>query len=55
MTLAARLRAGPDPDLAHLPVSLDLREVSLAEGVRAALAIAVIAVSRAHEFQSVQE
>ena len=42
MSLAARLRAGPDPDLRHLPVSLDLRAVSLEEGVRAALAVAAL-------------
>lgn len=41
----ARLRlfqAGPDANLAHLPVSLDLRALSVAEGVRAALSMAVI-------------
>lgn len=36
------LRAGPDANLAHLPVSLDLRALSVAEGVRAALSVAVI-------------
>jgi len=36
------LRAGPDADLGHLPLSLDLRAVSIAEGVRAALAVAVV-------------
>ena len=36
------LRAGPDADLGHLPVSLDLRALSVAEGVRAALSVAVI-------------
>ena len=40
--LLTRLRAGPDADLSHFPVSLDLRAVSLAEGVRAALAVATI-------------
>ncbi|MBV8911934.1 MAG: FUSC family protein [Acetobacteraceae bacterium] len=43
MTLTpARLRAGPDPDLRHLPVSLDLNGISLAEGVRAALSVAAL-------------
>jgi len=37
-----RLRAGPDADLSHLPIALDLRAVNLAEGVRAALAVAVL-------------
>ena len=36
------LRAGPDADLGHLPLSLDFRAVSIAEGVRAALAVAVV-------------
>jgi len=36
------LRAGPDANLAHLPVSLDLRALSVAEGVRAALSVAVM-------------
>ncbi len=36
------LRAGPDADLSHLPVSLDLRALSVAEGMRAALSVAVI-------------
>lgn len=36
------LQAGPDANLAHLPVSLDLRALSVAEGVRAALSVAVI-------------
>ncbi len=36
------LRAGPDADLGHLPVSFDLRALSVAEGVRAALSVAVI-------------
>jgi len=42
VSLAARLRAGPDPDLEHLPVSLDLRAISAAEGLRAALAVAAL-------------
>ncbi len=42
MILPARLRAGPDADLSHLPVSLDLRALSLAEGVRAALSVAAL-------------
>lgn len=37
-------RAGPQADLSRLPVSLDLRAISLAEGVRAALAIAAVMV-----------
>ena len=36
------LRTGPDADLGHLPLSLDFRAVSIAEGVRAALAVAVV-------------
>lgn len=36
------LQAGPDANLARLPVSLDLRALSVAEGVRAALSVAVI-------------
>lgn len=36
--------AGPQADLSRLPVSLDLRAINLAEGVRAALAVAVIGV-----------
>ncbi len=36
------LRGGPDADLGHLPVSLDFHAVSIAEGVRAALAVAVV-------------
>ncbi len=36
------LHAGPDADLRHLPVRLDFRAVSLAEGVRAALAVAAV-------------
>lgn len=42
MSLADRLRAGPDPDLRHLPISLDLRAVSISEGLRAALAVAAL-------------
>ncbi len=42
MRVRVRLRSGPDADLQHLPVSLDLRALSLAEGVRAALAVAVL-------------
>jgi len=42
------LQAGPDADLGHLPVSLDLRALSIAEGVRAALSVAVIVA--AHEW-----
>ncbi len=42
MTRPRLLRAGPDADLGHLPVSLDLRALSVAEGVRAALSVAVI-------------
>lgn len=37
-----RWRAGPQADLSRLPVALDLRAVSRAEGVRAALAIALV-------------
>jgi uncharacterized membrane protein YccC len=33
---------GRAPDLARLPISLDLRQLSIAEGVRAALSVAVI-------------
>ena len=33
-------RAGPEADLSRLPVSLDLRAISLQEGLRAALAVA---------------
>ncbi len=36
------LRAGPDADLGHLPVSLDLRALSVAEGARAALSVAIL-------------
>lgn len=35
-------RRGPDPDLSRLPVSLDLRALSLAEGLRAALSVAAL-------------
>ncbi len=35
-------RAGPQADLSRLPVSLDLRAISLAEGIRAALAVAAV-------------
>ena len=42
MSLADRLRAGPDADLRHLPISLDLRAVSIGEGLRAALAVAAL-------------
>lgn len=42
MRLPGRWRAGPVADLSRLPVSLDLRAVSRAEGVRAALAIALV-------------
>ncbi len=42
MTRPRLLQAGPDANLAHLPVSLDLRALSVAEGVRAALSVAVI-------------
>ena len=35
-------RAGPEADLSRLPVSLNLRAISLAEGTRAALAVAAI-------------
>lgn len=40
--LPARWRRGPDADLGHLPISLDLRALSIAEGVRAALSVAVL-------------
>lgn len=42
MSLADRLRGGPDPDLKHLPLGLDLRAVSIGEGLRAALAVAAL-------------
>ena len=42
MSISARLKAGPDADLRHLPVALDLRGLSLAEGVRAALAVTAL-------------
>ena len=41
-TLPVWLRSGPDADLGHLPIQLDFRAVSIAEGVRAALAVAVV-------------
>ena len=41
-TLPGRWRRGPDADLSRLPVSLDLRALSIAEGVRAALSVAVL-------------
>ena len=37
-----RLSALPGADLSRLPIALDLRAISIAEGVRAALAVAVI-------------
>ncbi len=40
--IPARWRRGPDADLGHLPISLDLRALSIAEGVRAALSVAVL-------------
>ena len=40
--MPSRWRRGPDADLGHLPISLDLRALSIAEGVRAALAVAVL-------------
>jgi len=42
LTRPRLLQAGPDANLAHLPVCLDLRALSVAEGVRAALSVAVI-------------
>jgi len=36
------LNTGPEADLSRLPISLDLRAISVAEGVRAALAVAAI-------------
>jgi len=38
---------GRAPDLARLPISLDLRQLSIAEGVRAALSVAVIMAASA--------
>ena len=38
----SRWRRGPDADLSRMPVSLDLRALSVAEGVRAALSVAVL-------------
>jgi hypothetical protein len=40
--LARLTRAGPSADLGRLPLTLNLRAVSIAEGVRAALSVAVI-------------
>ncbi len=40
--MPSRWRRGPDADLGHLPISLDLRALSIAEGVRAALSVAVL-------------
>ena len=40
--IPSRWRRGPDADLGHLPISLDLRALSIAEGVRAALSVAVL-------------
>ncbi len=40
--LARLLRPGPSGDLGKLPIVLNLRAVSIAEGVRAALSVAVI-------------
>ena len=37
-----RWRAGPQPDLSALPISLDLRAISIEEGLRAALAVAAV-------------
>ena len=34
------------PDLGRLPISLDLRAISIAEGIRAALSVAVIIALR---------
>ena len=39
-----RWRAGPEADLSRLPVSLDLRAISVQEGLRAALAVAATMV-----------
>ncbi len=39
---AGAWQAGPQADLSRLPVSIDLRGISVAEGVRAALAIAAV-------------
>ncbi len=36
------LATTPEADLARLPIAVDLRAISLAEGVRAALSVAVI-------------
>jgi len=40
--VSGRWRRGPDANLGRLPVSLDLRALSIAEGVRAALSVAVL-------------
>ncbi len=40
--MPSRWRRGPDADLGHLPLSLDLRALSIAEGIRAALSVAVL-------------
>jgi len=40
--MPSRWRRGPDADLGHLPISLDLRALSIAEGIRAALSVAVL-------------
>ena len=40
--LPGLLQAGPNADLSRLPVSLNLRALSIAEGVRAALAVAAL-------------
>ncbi len=40
--MSSRWRRGPDADLGHLPISLDLRALSIAEGIRAALSVAVL-------------
>ncbi|HME21225.1 MAG TPA: FUSC family protein [Acetobacteraceae bacterium] len=44
------------PDLARLPIGLNLRAISLAEGLRAALSVAVIlAINQALDWPSLQE
>ncbi|MDE2516954.1 MAG: FUSC family protein [Rhodospirillales bacterium] len=40
------MRPAPDADLSHWAIGIDLRAVSIAEGVRAALAVAVIIAAR---------
>jgi hypothetical protein len=47
LTSAVSSPRGRAPDLARLPISLDLRRLSLAEGVRAALSVAVIMAASA--------